>query len=141
VVAALAKGVGEGHIDRHETVVCVITGAGLKDTKAVSRLARQTRRAGMREPFAMPSPQIGETKFALLQLLHSKPSYGYELRGQLAIHRRISTASVYQHLTELEGFGMVTRKGITVSKGRERVLYELTKRGSDYLRISAKLRN
>lgn len=140
VVAALANAVRDGHVDRSETVVCVITGAGLKDTKTVSRLAREARRVALREPFAMPSPQIGGTKFALLRLLHEKPSYGYELRRNLGPERKMSTASVYQHLADLEAIGMARRRGAVLVRGRERIIYELTKKGSDYLRIAGKLR-
>lgn len=139
VVASLAEAARRGYISRDETVVCIVTGAGLKDTKAVSRLARETRRVTAREPYALPAPQIGGTKFALLRLLGRRPSYGYELWRQLGFERRITTASVYQHLAELEGFDMVRRRGAVTTKGRERVVYELTKRGTDFLRIAGKL--
>jgi len=139
VVAALSEAIGNGYIRRTETVVCVITGAGLKDPKAVSRLAKEARRVRLREPYTSPSPQIGETKFALLRLLQRQPGYGYDLRRQLGPEKSMSTASVYQHLTELENFAMVRRKGTILYKGRERVLYELTRRGSDFLRIAGRL--
>jgi len=139
VVASLAEAARDGYILKDETVVCVVTGAGLKDTRAVSRLARETRRVAPREPYALPGPQIGGTKFLLLRLLDRRPSYGYELWSQIGSERRITTASVYQHLTELEGFGMVRRRGSVPAKGRERIIYELTKRGVDFLRIAGKL--
>lgn len=139
VVAALGRAIKEGRVDRSETVACVITGAGLKDPKAVSRLAKETRRIVAGETYALPSPQIGETKLALLRLLGGAPNYGYELRRELGLERRISTASVYQHLLELEGFGMVRRRGSVTAKGRERVMYEITRRGSEYLRIARQL--
>lgn len=139
VVAALAEATRGGRIRRSDRVVCVITGAGLKDAKSVSRLAREARKMNVGEPYALPSARIGDTKFALLRLLHERPSYGYELRQRLGPERRMSTASVYQHLTELDGLGMVRRKGMVVSKGRERVIYELTRRGGDYLRIAGRL--
>jgi threonine synthase len=139
VVAAVRDAVQRGLVGASEKVVCVITGAGLKDTKAVSRLAKETRRVAVGETYALPSARIGDTKLALLRLLRSGPSYGYELWLEIGSGRKISTASIYQHLSELEGFAMVRRKGATVSKGRERVLYELTKRGSDFVRIAGKL--
>lgn len=139
VIAALSEAIQSGHISTSETVICVITGAGLKDTKAVSRLAKETRRVALGEPYALPSPQIGKTKLALLRLLHSRPSYGYELRRYLGPERTMSTASVYQHLAELEDFGMVRRRGSVISKGRERIPYELTRRGYDFLKITGKL--
>ncbi len=139
VVAALSQAIETDCIRRNETVVCVITGAGLKDPRAVSRLAKEARREQFREPYALPSPRIGETKFALLRILQSQPGYGYDLRRQLGARRRISTASVYQHLVELESLSMVQRRGSAVIRGRERILYELTRRGNDYLSIAGKL--
>ncbi len=139
VVAALSEALDSGHIRRNETIVFVITGAGLKDPKAVSRLAKEARREQFREPYALPLPQIGETKFVLLRILQGQPGYGYDLRRQLGAQRRISTASVYQHLAELESLSMVRRRGVAVAGGRERILYELTRRGNDYLSIAGRL--
>lgn len=139
VVACLSEAMHEGYIRKGETVVCVITGAGLKDTKAVSRLARQTRKVALREGIAMRSPAIGETKLAILGLLQAGPGYGYEIWHLLGSRRRISTASVYQHLSELEGLLLVGRRGFIIAQGRERVVYELTKKGSDFLKMMDRL--
>jgi threonine synthase len=140
VVASLADAVNRGLVRSNEKVVCVITGAGLKDPRTMFHLAKEARRVPVWDPYARPAPQIGETKFALLRILHGGPNYGYELRRQLGLQKRISTASVYQHLLELETFGMVRRRGSVTSKGRERVIYELTRRGADYLKIAGQLR-
>lgn len=139
VVAALSDAVRQGLVGRSETVVCVITGAGLKDTKSVTRLAREARRAASGDPYAFPSRKLGETKLSLMKALRRKPTYGYQLWLELGERRRISTASVYQHLSELEGFSLIRKKGPVVSKGRERVLYELTRRGADFLGMSERL--
>jgi len=139
VVACLGESIRSGQIRKGERVVCVITGAGLKDTKAVSRLARQTRRVALREGLAMRSPTIGETKLVILRLLRRSPGYGYELWLLLRSSRRISTASVYQHLSELEELLLVRRRGFVVTKGRERVVYELTKKGADFLKMMDRL--
>jgi len=139
VVAALAEAARGGQIRAGETVVCVITGAGLKDTRAISRLARETRRPGGTAWYSPPGTQIGATKAAILRLLSAKPNYGYELWLRLGAERKISTASVYQHLNELDSYGMVRRRGSVTSGGRERVLYELTKKGADFLSIAGRL--
>jgi len=139
VVACLAEAVERGQIGRGETVVCVITGSGLKDTRAVSRLARQTRRVALREDIAMRSPTIGETKLAVLRLLQRRPAYGYELWALLSTKRRISTASIYQHLSELETMLLVRRRGAVLAQGRERVIYEPTRKGLDLLRMMDRL--
>lgn len=139
VVAALRTARERGIINRDDRVVCVITGAGLKDTKAISRLAKTARRVPVREDYAIARMQIGETKMAILRLLGQKSSYGYELWQSLALQRKISTASVYQHLAELEGMALVRRAGIVVSGGRERVQYGLTRSGIDFLRMAGAL--
>jgi threonine synthase len=138
-IASIAAAAERGVIRRDEIVVCVITGAGLKDTKAVSRLAKEAKRVTAREGFALPTPQIGATKLVLLRLLRKRPGYGYDLRRQLSPERHVTTASVYQHLTELEGFALVRRTPPVTSKGRERVVYELTKKGADFLKIAERL--
>ena len=137
-VAGLAAVVQRGDIGGSETVVCIITGAGLKDTRSVSRIAKETRRIAAPAAYVSPSQKIGETKLAILRLLR-RPNYAYEIWRVLGRERPISTASVYQHLLELEELLMVRKKGSVVCEGRERVMYELTRRGTDYLRITGRL--
>ena len=139
VVAALGRAAKDGMIGRDETVVGIITGAGLKDTRAVSRIAKEARRITSQLAYASPSPKIGDTKLAILHLLHRRSDYAYEIWKTLRAERRISTASIYQHLLELEEFTLIRKKGAVVSGGRERILYELTRRGVDFLRITGKL--
>jgi threonine synthase len=139
VIAALEGAVSSGRVERDETVVCIITGAGLKDPRAVSRLAREARRVQPGEPPTFFSPQVGRTKSEILGLLRLHSSYGYDLWRLLSRERALSTASVYQHLVELEEYDLIRRGGVTVSRGRERVIYELTKRGFDFLRVTERL--
>ncbi len=139
VVAALQRAKSQGLIDADEVIVCVITGAGLKDTKAISRIARATRQVIVREDFPVARVQIGETKLKLLDSLASKPRFGYELWKELSSGRPITTASVYQHLGELEGFALVRRSGVATVRGRVRVFYELTRRGSDLLKMAGRI--
>lgn len=138
-VAAIQAATQAGLIGRDDGVVCVITGAGLKDTKAVSRLARTARQVPVRGDVATTRVPIGETKLELMRVLSARPSYGYDLWQNLSLQRSISTASVYQHLSELEAFALVRRTGSIMARGRERVLYALTRRGLDLLRISDKV--
>ncbi len=139
VIASLEASVERGFIRNDDTVVCVITGAGLKDTKAVSRLAKATRRVPVRQDYTLARMQIGETKLALLRLLAGKPCYGYGLWQRLNLERKITTASVYQHLTELEAVDLLRRAGAVSAKGRERVPYNLTRKGIDFLRMAGNL--
>ena len=83
VVASLQTAKSQGLIDADETIVCVITGAGLKDTKAISRIAKATRQVVVKEDYSVARLQIGKTKLRLLRSLASKPRFGYELWKEL----------------------------------------------------------
>lgn len=146
VVASLQTAKSQGLIDADETIVCVITGAGLKDTKTIFRIAKATRQVVAKEEYSVAKEeysvarlQIGETKLQLLRLLVSRPRFGYDLWKELSSGRTITTASVYQHLGELEGLALVRKSGVATAKGRERVFYELTKKGSDFLKMAGRI--
>lgn len=139
VIASLEAAVAGGFVHRNDVVVCVVTSAGLKDTKAITRLVKLTRRVSVRGDYSVARMQIGETKLALLRSLGDRPRYGYELWQGLLVGRRITTASVYQHLAELEDLGLIRRSRAIAAKGRERILYELTRKATDFLRIAGKL--
>lgn len=139
VIASLRMAKSQGLIDSRETIVCVITGAGLKDTRAISKIARATRRVAVREDYPIARLQFGATKLHLLRSLAIKPCFGYELWKDLSSERRITTASVYQHLGELEGMSLVRRAGVARARGRERIIYELTRKGSDLLKMAVRI--
>jgi threonine synthase len=139
VVAALQTAKSQGLIDADEAIVCVITGAGLKDTKAISKIAKATRQVVVKEDYPVARLQIGETKLQLLRSLASRPRFGYELWKELSSRRTITTASVYQHLGELEGLALVVKSGVVMARGRERVFYELTRKGSDLLKMAGRI--
>ena len=136
VVASLQRAVELGYIDKDEVTVCVVTGAGLKDTKAVARLARETKKALLQEGVGVVSMKVGDTKLAMLRLLQQRPRYGYELWQELSVGGGISTASVYQHLAELESLVLIRRMGASRASGRERILYEPTSRGLEFLKAA-----
>ncbi len=139
VIASLEIAKSRGIIERDETVVCVITGAGLKDTKAITRIAKAAKQVVVKEDYTVARMQVGDTKLIILRLLANRPRFGYELWKGLSVGRKITTASVYQHLGELEGLAFVRRSGISTVKGRDRVFYELTKKGFDFLRIAGRV--
>ncbi len=139
VVASLRLAKSERVVDADETVVCVITGAGLKDTKAISRIARAARQVVAPEDYLVARMQVGDTKVLILKSLAGKPRFGYELWKLLSERKELSTASVYQHLGELVDMGLVRETGVTRFKGRERIFYELTKRGADLLRTAVSI--
>jgi threonine synthase len=139
VVACLRSALKSEVIHKDDTIVCVITGAGLKDTKAVSRLSKAIRRVSLREAGEVARMQVGETKLRILQLLAGGERYGYALWQNISLERRISTASIYQHLQELEELGLLRRAGAVTRGGREVVPYELSRKGSEFLRMAGRL--
>ena len=144
-IAGLAKAVKSDKIDRDEKVVCVVTGAGLKDPNAVKqhidrsrRVDRLLRRAEPRE-FTL---QVGGTKLAILQLLGESPAHGYGIWKALADRFGVSVKlpSVYQHLTELEGLNLISRVRPKVSVGKREILqYQLTEKGREILRARRRI--
>ncbi len=136
-VAALRKMVDTKDIDPQDDVICVITGAGLKDPSATSRLLNRRRRVKflVRHKESLEPTIMGKTKTMILQLLDKRETYGYEAWKQLekqGIHIRIP--SIYQHLSELEALGLVERsKTLTVAGKPERRCYLLTLRGRETL--------
>ncbi len=132
-VAALKLAREEGLLARDDRVVCVVTGTGLKDAKAIGRIARPPRRLAPAEDFVIRPLDLGPTKLRLMRAMARGPSFGYGLWKSLSEERRITTASVYQHLSELEDAGLARRSRVEVFRGRERVFYELTRKGSEIL--------
>lgn len=139
-IAGLEKAARSDKIDRDEEVVCVVTGAGLKDPNAVKqhidrskRLDRLLRRAEPRE-FTL---EVGGTKLSILQLLGESPAHGYGIWKALANEFGVTVKlpSVYQHLTELEGLNLISRirPSVSVSK-REIFQYQPTEKGREILR-------
>ncbi len=138
VIAAMRK-IGEEELLSNDSgIVCVITGTGLKDTKAISRIARTAKHIVTREQLVIKPVQLGVTKVSILRLLRREPLFGYLLWKKLRDGRSISIPSVYQHLSELEGIDLVRRSSIARAKGRERVIYELTRKGEAALEAASR---
>ncbi len=134
-IAGLKKLVETGAVDRDEEIICVITGAGLKDPAAARRFVKKARSVEIAirsvEDRSLTT-RLGPTKLRILEILSGKEAYGYEIRQQL--EERFGTVVkipvVYQHLKELEGIGLVRRSGVREVSGRpERQYYVLTEKG------------
>ena len=135
IVAALRIMKEDGLVDRSDRIVCVITGAGLKDTRPIRKIARTPEHVVTRQDLVIKPLQIGATKLKVMRALGDGPRFGYDLWKSLSKERKITTASIYQHLSELEGSALVRRSGrVATIKGRERIFYELTKKGGDFLK-------
>ncbi len=134
-IAVLKKLVESGSIDRNDRVVCMITGMGLKYPEIARDFVKgrgELEHLLSRVEGRKFTTKLGETKVCILRVLSKGESYGYSiwkaLRDDFGIALKIP--SVYQHLTELTGSGLVinTRTEQTHEK-RRRNYYALTEKG------------
>jgi len=134
-IAVLKKLVESGGIDRSDRVVCMITGMGLKYPEIARTFVKgrgELEHLLSRVEGRKFTTKLGETKVRILRILSKGESYGYgiwkELKHDFGIALKIP--SVYQHLTELTGSGLVisTRTEQTHEK-RQRNYYALTEEG------------
>lgn len=117
-IAALKKLVGEGKIDKDESVVCLITGSGLKATDILQALTKKQKTAVLGLEIS--------TKEKILRILKEQDTYGYDLWEKLG--KTMTRAAIYQHLTELY------EKGLIASYKRDRRKYfKITQRGKKVL--------
>jgi threonine synthase len=95
-VAALSKLKTE-QISSDCSVVCLITGSGLKATDVLQALSKKQKATGLGLAVS--------TKQKILKILSERDAYGYDLWKQLG--RIVTRAAVYQHLNELADKGLV----------------------------------
>lgn len=79
------------------SVVCLITGSGLKATDILQSLNKKQKSAGLGLAVS--------TKQKILKILSEEDTYGYDLWKQLG--QIMTRAAVYQHLNELADRGLV----------------------------------
>ncbi|MEM3151312.1 MAG: pyridoxal-phosphate dependent enzyme, partial [Candidatus Bathyarchaeia archaeon] len=137
-IAGVIKLLDEGQIDRSETVVCLITGAGLKDPASARKFVEKIKKinriiAGVESKRF--TRKLGETKLKLLKIL-SNVSYGYEAWKALKdMGFNLDISSVYQHLAELEAMGLIKRIKTERILGKPaRIYYSLTSKGEEILK-------
>jgi threonine synthase len=112
-IAALKKLVDE-EIGKNESVVCLITGSGLKATDVLQALTKKHKTAGLGLELS--------TKEKMLRILSRKDTYGYDLWKKLG--KTMTRAAIYQHLNEL------LERGLIVAYEKEgRKYLKITKRG------------
>ena len=117
-VAALKKLVETEKIDENSSVVCLISGSGLKATDVLHALTKKhkTARVGLEL----------STKEKILQALNKKDAYGYDLWKKFG--KTMTRAAIYQHLNEL------LRKGLVVSYTKNgKKFFKITERGKRVL--------
>jgi threonine synthase len=144
-VAALHHLVRSNEIDSSDSIVCIVTGMGLKYPeiariliKGQSKLEHLLSRVEDRKF----TTQIGRTKQQILQILLGGESYGYgiwmDLKEEYGI--AIKIPSVYQHLSELRSTGLVNQTRIeTTFDNRKRTYYALTEKGARTIKQITKL--
>ena len=117
-IAALKKVREEKIIDRDETVVCLITGSGLKATDILQALSKKRKTAILGVDFS--------TKEKILRLLNRGDTYGYELWKRIG--KIMTRPAIYQHLNDLTRRGLISsyqkddRKYFTITERGRRVL-------------------
>jgi threonine synthase len=124
-IAALKKLVKEGTIDKKDSVVCLITGSGLKATDILQALTKKQKTAVLGLELS--------TKEKILRILAKKDTYGYDLWKKLG--KTMTRAAIYQHLNKLSKKGLVNSYE---EKGRK--FFKLTKRGEKVLQAMDKLK-
>ena len=139
-IAGLKKLIQLGEISKDENVVCVITGAGLKDPSIVERLVEDKRRIKMYVYSAEERrlTKLGKTKLQILQILSERELHGYGIWKTLKKEHlvKITVPSVYQHLSELETLNLVRKnEAHPVIGKRKRRYYTLTEKGKEALHL------
>jgi len=128
----------DGTADVSDSIVCIITGSGLKVPDGIARSLKQ-RLASVddllinRKAFG----PLGRTKVEILEVLSSSPDYGYSMWRRLDVRfgETLSLQAVYQHLKELENMGLVSGKRVDFahSQGKRRRYFTLTTNGKRIL--------
>ncbi|MCS7136272.1 MAG: threonine synthase [Nitrososphaerota archaeon] len=132
-IAALKVALEDGIIERSDKVVCVITGAGLKDPAAVKNLIKHpTAETPITLMIASSlDSRLGRTKRLILKILQKHPAHGYLLWKTLMreFGLTITLPSMYQHLKELMEAGLITVVKEGPPSERKKKVYVLTKKG------------
>lgn len=118
-IAALRKLRDESVIDKDETVVCLITGSGLKATDVLQALSKKRKTAIVGAELS--------TKEKILRSLEKREGYGYALWKTLG--KTMTRAAVYQHLNELQNRGLIIPR-----TKEDRRYFSITDKGRRILR-------
>ncbi|MBC7130319.1 pyridoxal-phosphate dependent enzyme, partial [Candidatus Bathyarchaeota archaeon] len=124
-VAALKKLSNQNIINWDESVVCLITGSGLKATDILQALTKKRKTVAMGLELS--------TKEKILRILSEGDAYGYEMWKKLG--KTMTRGAIYQHLNELSHRGLVA--GYEVD-GRK--FFKITSRGMRVLKAIDELK-
>ena len=124
-IAALEKLVEKGKISCDSSVMCLITGSGLKATDVLQALTKKQKTAVLGLDVS--------TKEKILRILSKGDTYGYDLWKKLG--KTITRAAVYQHLNEL------AEKGLIVAYEKSgRKFFKIVERGRKVLQAIDELK-
>jgi threonine synthase len=147
-IAALKKLVKAGTIAPDDSVVCIITGMGLKYpeiakslVKGKSNLEHFLSHVEGRK-YRKYTTSLGQTKIRILEILSEGETYGYQIWQELAekYSIKVKIPSVYQHLSELRRSGLITEpREMETYDRRKRNYYSLTNKGKATLSQLRKL--
>lgn len=118
-IAAVKNLVSESYIGRNESVVCLITGSGLKATDVLQSLSKKRKMAIVETEFS--------TKEKILRVIARKKTYGYEIWKDIG--KTMTKAAIYQHLNDLRNRGLIS---VQVKDGRK--YFAITQRGRRVLK-------
>jgi threonine synthase len=129
-IAGLRRLIDEGAVSRDETIVCVITGAGLKDPYTARRFiskVKQVDRILNQIESRSYTTRLGRTKLAMLQVIAGKETYGYEIwRSLKRLGFELDISGVYQHLSDLEKIGLIAKSRTESVLGKPKRSYYCT---------------
>jgi len=134
IAAATTVTALEKIIDKNNpgSILCILTGHGLKDPVTVRELVRNIIRELDVDVFEKRG--IGRTKIKILEAILKGETYGYSIWKYLDSRGiKIRLPTVYQHLNELDKMGLiklVSKRGL----GRQMAIYKLTEKGEKLLR-------
>lgn len=133
-IAGLKRLIEHGTVSRDETIVCIITGAGLKDPytarKFTTKLKHVDRLLTQIESRSFTTT-LGGTKLTMLKVIANKETYGYEIwRSLQKLGLKLDISSIYQHLSELEKIGLIMKSRTESVLGKpKRGYYCITDKG------------
>lgn len=133
-------------VDGDEDIVCIITGAGLKDLTTAKKMSEDRRRVRMlieSVEGGRVTTRLGETKTRILKILSNRELHGYGIWKKLTddYELTITLPSVYQHLAEMEILGLLRKGGAYFVVGnRKRHYYTPTEEGLEVLKILGSLK-
>jgi len=116
-IAALEKLSGQEVFEKDETILCFISGSGLKTIDLIGAYERGWGKFNI----------YASTKVKILNVLSMRNMHGYEIWKRIG--RIIKIQAIYQHLNELEKLGLIRSQIV----GRRKV-YSLTDKGENLLK-------